>query len=147
MTTKTDQIINALCKEIANGKLRDPLSEIIADILKGDDAAHTPPAGVGPQPRLETRPGLGFGGYGGQSATPTQEITEEQADLLAEGIVDALNDHERKELKRFINVGGAGLPRELDIHMLRVFKNTYRRFATENEKSSIRKAIAVKGRA
>ena len=60
---------------------------------------------------------------------------------IARYIIENMNETNTKALNHHRAIGGVGLPYSVDIEMLRTFKSSYKRLATENEKNLLRECV------
>ena len=74
-------------------------------------------------------------------AESVDEITGDQAERIATHMLETMTSGNIATLNHHISIGGIGLPYSVDLEMLRTFKSTYKRLATENEKVRLREAI------
>ncbi|MBD0865691.1 MAG: hypothetical protein GDA36_08870 [Rhodobacteraceae bacterium] len=72
---------------------------------------------------------------------PFDEISKDRAERLAKYIVENMDHENINTLNRHRSIGGVGLPHSVDLEMLRTFKSTYKRLATESEKKLLRESI------
>ena len=70
-----------------------------------------------------------------------EEISDETADRFVKNFVENLDAANIGALNHHISMRGVGLPYFVDLKMLREFRSTYKRYATETEKQLLRNSI------